>query len=124
MLDEVIKNKQTECEVDDNIVWSELSSNIAVCIGKVGRRCTPVIGVDRTCTTRDVGRNGAARPRPEPNFDKLIRSLHGIPSTTIRVKGRPIIVGSACSDTASDVAIVKCVAISGEDGPKTAMVRI
>ena len=55
----------------------------------------PVVGIDRACTARDVTGDIAGIARPEPDLDKVVVALHGVPSAAITVEGRAVRIGRA-----------------------------
>jgi len=104
-----------ECKVDDNVLRSKMSGDIAISIGKVCGGCPPMTSIDARPRRLDVTGNRATRPLPKENLDVSRTLFYRIPATPVAVKLRPIALVVVDMDPTPRIAVSVCVAVRTTD---------
>ena len=97
----------------------KIGSNFTTGIGKIRRRCTPLVCVDCVFMALDIAKHIMVISLPEPHADKCICALDGIPSAAVGVERWAKAVGTKSHD-APRVEVISRKTVSRNDRSEAA----
>lgn len=104
-----------KCKVDNQILISEVSLEVARVVHEVGVGSSPVSRVDRASSVLNVIGDGGIVSRPEPQIDLVCSPFGGVPSSSVGIKRRTIVICLVHRDTAAGVSVDLPIAIGSSE---------